>query len=207
MNKEKTYFKLRIVCTILIILCISTIIPFGPLANAVPLPDEIKIQEYKIKIAQATNERMSPKKQLEIGIKLFDIVCFNETIPILKLSENKVACVKSKTADNLMERYWGVVKSKELSYGPDYGCFTGWSIHYDKIKPSNSTIILTIRNEIKVFSEEMLWQPIIISFSNENILFASLHGTFQISEISSITEALEKVNFVSKAEYLSAVCN
>lgn len=198
---------MRCILPILVILCISLIIPFGSLINAVPLYNNTEIQEYKVKLKQVTNEKIPPKKQLEIGIQMFDIVCFNETIPVLKLSANMVSCLTPHTAEKLMDRQWGLVKSKELLYGPDYDCSTGWSITYDDVKPSNSTIIKALRNEIKKFSESALWQPIGISYSDENILFVSLHGAFQPNENSSITKALGKVNYVSKAEYLSAVCN
>ncbi|MBI5146385.1 MAG: hypothetical protein HZA84_04105 [Thaumarchaeota archaeon] len=208
MNKEKlSFIKMRCMVTILIILCISVIIQFGPLINAVPKYDELEIQKYKVKLEQAINEKISPRKQLEVGIRMFDIVCFNETIPLLKLSENTVACVKPKTAEKLMDRYWGIVKNKELSHGPDFSCGNAWSIKYDNTKPNNSTIIKIMRNEIKKFSELILWQPIIISYSDENILFISLHGSFQADENSSIIKALEKMNSISKVEYLPRVCN
>jgi len=53
---------------------------------------------------------LSPLQQIRIGMGPGDLVCSEGLVKIEKLSDNSIACVKSSTAEKLVERGWGTLK-------------------------------------------------------------------------------------------------
>lgn len=175
--------------------------------NAEPKIDEATIKKYQAIIDSAVDKKLSPKKQIDIGIQMLDVVCFDNNVPVLKLTDNFVTCVNSNTATKLIERGWGVTKNEEKfdnSHGSE--CSNTWVIHYEKLKPENSIIIKKLRNEIKQFSEFLLWHPIQILTSDEKTLVVLSNGNFNDAERSEIINALEEIELISKVEHKKGGC-
>jgi hypothetical protein len=193
-NVMKNILTISLFSAILLAFMFSIIIYQTKSSFAEPDTEEF-MKTYKTKIAQAMDGSLSPKKQIEIGIHMRDIICTNDKILIMKLSaSDSVSCVRVKTAQTLVERDWGILLTEKLPLGSgdSSGCWISWTIQHDiqsdneqEIFRLNSQLIRTMRTILPQFQQEgistemLLWSPIRI--------FNQLHQT-QISFGWPVTE-------------------
>ncbi len=110
----------------------------------------VQVCEFSVPTAKI----FSPKKQMAMGVTVFDIVCKEGLELIFKSSDNSPACVKPKTAEKLVERGWTVL---DLSNDPSYSKIlekikiiidnvTTQSYYYVGDEPSYSKILEIIKS-------------------------------------------------------------
>ena len=171
------------------------------------------IREYQPKIDRAIAERMSPQMQIESGIYMHDVVCFDSKVPLLRLSASAyVACVSLDTADKLILREWGIKKGDELGKrlpGPLVGCWPSWLVHHDgeDNKPSESTMIKNTRMMLAEMSDAFAWEPITVDPNDKKgYLLMSAGGKISEDESMRIAEMLEGLEYVRAVEPGGMAC-
>lgn len=175
---------------------------------AEPITDSELIKQYKITLENAYEKKLNPKKQLNYGIKTTDVVCFDDKIPVLKLTaESFVTCVEPITATKLVERNWGLIHKLNPHEGTSGSeCSNYWTIYYTD-SPSKSIFIKTLRIITNKFANDsVVWSPIKTEkITDSNITLLS-HGMFSSEEISLIKGALLNIENVSKIEDKTGIC-
>ncbi|MHB8602603.1 MAG: hypothetical protein ACYC6W_10270 [Nitrosotalea sp.] len=107
------------------------------------------------------NKILSPLKQFKSGIAANDVKCEQDLQLVIKAEDNSPACVKSQTAQKLVERGWGWTMKSINSIKP--------SLPYRIIGLENDTGIVTLRNqtyyfETPYYSQDAYVSPVQISF-------------------------------------------
>lgn len=185
----------------------TSIISFLPI-NAEPLPYNKFLKKYETKIDEAIKEKLSPKQQIEIGIHMRDIVCFNEYVQIMKLSASQsVACVKTDTAKELVQRGWGMALTEELKLGTgnSSGCWFDWTVDfsepiYDEIdkRSIESKIIRTVRISLSEFyPEHFVWSPIQTRMGTDFMKF-TLGWSLDENPSQQMIENIKEIGHISR---------
>jgi len=167
------------------------------------------IKAYQSKLDRVIEEKLSPKKQIEIGINMIDVICFDNHVLVLKFSASSlVACTTPQTAQKLVDREWGLQQNTELmdETVADSQCKGTWKISYEKDKPLQSKIIKILRITIRDISESNLWLPIVITDAPNSNLLIELYGSFSENELRRITNSLESIENIVKAKFDTGYC-
>lgn len=177
---------------------------------AEPITDLELIKQYKITLEHAYNEKLNPKKQLANNIKTTDVMCFDNHLPILKLTaENSIACVNPITATKLVERNWGLThKSNPYEGTSGSECVNYWLIYHDVNMPSSTIMIKTIREITSNFANDfVVWSPIKIEKITDDSITLSSHGMFSSKEISLIKNGLLHIDDILKVKDRPGICS
>ena len=170
-------------------------------AFAEPQSYEDFMKTYQPILDRVYNEKLSPHKQIDIGLLMRDVVFFNNGIQVLQLSsQSHVACVDPDTAPILVQRGWGVVMYDETKYSDSHGseCGLNLIIHYYEIKPKHSELIYNLRYVMKDIQESLLWNPVIIEDNSDaNAIIMHSVGSYSQNEITAITDSLNSVSGVN----------
>lgn len=193
---------------IFILLVISIMIPLTSFAE--PISREEFMKTYQPILDRVYHEKLSPHKQIDIGLLMRDVVCFNDGIQLLQLSsQSYVACVNPTTAPILVQRGWGVVMYDETKYSDSHGseCGLNLIIHYYEVKPKHSELIYNLRYVMKDIQESLLWNPVIIEDNSDtNAIIIHSVGNYSQEEINKITDSLNSVSGVNSVEVEYGVC-
>lgn len=180
-------------------------------ANAEPISQEEFMKIYQPKIDKVITEKLSPRKQLELGILMLDVFCFDDKIRILKFSDqNLVACVNRESVQQLVDRGWGITKNEDMftensSHGTECGNTLTISFK-DKAAPA-STIIHKIRKVMNEFAEILLWQPItIISESTPTEWVLNIRGSYNLQEQIKLKDTIRTIPGVLSIELVQNGC-
>jgi hypothetical protein len=106
--------------------------PYPASTESIPEWDYVATMQFSLK------EIQSPKKQLELGIALTDIIC-KEELQLIFTPNNSPACVTSQTAEKLIQRGWNKsISNVALDQSIDISCTTKldqenrtYSVRYD----------------------------------------------------------------------------
>jgi hypothetical protein len=164
---------------------------------AEPPSQEEFMKTYQPILDRVYKEKLSPYKQTDIGLLMFDVVCFNNGTRVLNLSApSHVACVNPDTVPILVQRGWGVTMYNETKWTSSHGseCDWGWIIYYDEIKPKNSELIYSLRYTLKDIQETLLWHPVVIDDPSDthSIIMYSV-GSYSPKETRKIIDSLNSV--------------
>ncbi|WP_048097401.1 hypothetical protein [Candidatus Nitrosopumilus salaria] len=159
----------------------------------------------RIEIITALQEKPSPKQQLSDRIFAADIVCSNDFVLVLKLSAiDKVACVSIPTAEKLVERNWGIIRTDNVIIGGTFGeCKQTFEIFFDKGTDfRKSQLIKHMRISLSEFSnEKALWGPISISSQSNEEVWISIDSCFYSeNELSKILNDFKELDYVKDAK-------
>ena len=177
----------------------------------------------KIDTILAMQDKPSPRQQLSDGIFAADVVCSNDFVLVLKLSGNyDVACVSSPTADKLVERKWGLLRTdKTILGGTSVGCRDYFEIFYDKAENyRESQIIKQIRMTLSEFYEaahdratlaqkmmisepyeKALWDRIgVYGFNTDESVRISINNCFSVNANNEILNDLKDLEHVKDAK-------
>ncbi|EGG42342.1 Hypothetical protein Nlim_0787 [Candidatus Nitrosarchaeum limnium SFB1] len=142
------------------------LIGFTEIAFSEPQSYEDFMKTYHPILDRVHNEKLSPHKQIDIGLHMRDVVCLDGRVQVLQFSsQSYVACVNPDTATILVKRGWGAVMYDETKYsdGHGYECSMNWIIQYDEIKPKHSEVIYALRHTMNNIQESLIWNPIIVN--------------------------------------------
>ena len=176
---------------------------------AEPQSYEDFMKTYKPILDRVYAEKLSPHKQIDIGLLMIDVVCFNGGTQVLQLSsQSYVACVNPETAPILVQRGWGAVMYDETRYsdGHGYECSLDWIIQYDKIKPKNSELIYSLRYAMNNIQESLIWHPIIVGDNDGFTITMHSGGNYSQEETKQIIDSLNSVTGVSSVEIQYGAC-
>lgn len=201
--------------TMVALIVLFTMSIFWQPSFAEEIPSDVAEKRYKPKLDQATNEHLSPLKQLGIGILAHHIICFDEKIPILKWTQPlSVACVNQDTAQKLQIRDWGITKTDKSKFNQNPP--VGESRLYWKIYPSSnvngdfannlveSMVIKHMRKSIHSISEHTAWMKITISDGeSDSFMMSTGAANLNEQERQMIIKEMVKNHAISKIEFLS----
>src|SRR3989338_10538167 len=143
--------KTRLLMVAIVVLAISM-----PHAFAEPQSYEDFMKTYQPILDRVYNEKLSPHKQIDIGLLMRDVVCFDNGVQVLRLSsQSYVACVNPDTAPILVQRGWGVVMYDETKNPNNHAseCSMFWYVQYDKITHKSSESIYKLRYTLNTIQE------------------------------------------------------
>lgn len=204
----RTFLFFKATSLIVLLFAMVVFLPMDTFAESDPV--EQFREKYLSILEKAQTEKSSPAKQRQMGIRMADILCFDNKIPILKWASNDfVACVTPQTSDILSERDWGISKSPSFSMNDSIHpgmCFTQWKLYNTDIQ-SQKQVIMEFRKAIFAVSEQDAWKPITINMQPNNITEVLSGGKFTDEQSSQILEILEKHTWNQDAEHVIAACN
>jgi len=153
----------------------------------------------------AMDEKPSPRQQLFDGVFAADVICSNDFVLVLKLSANyKVACVSFHTADKLVEREWGLIRTdKTILGGTSVGCSDYFEIFYDStVNFRESQLLKQMRMTLSEFNNEItLWSIIQVSSpNNEGIVEITTNGFNCLGDSTKILHDLKELEHVIDAK-------
>ena len=112
-------------------------------------------------------EKPAIKEQMKNGIPAHSVMCNNDFVLLLKWTSNKSACVSSQTAEDLIERNWGVYRENVNVLGFDdndpykfFGVMGGSSFisfEYNDSEYSETKFIKKIREKFSEHLNESGW--------------------------------------------------
>jgi hypothetical protein len=110
-----------------------------------PIP---RVSDFPEKLIMQSDS--SPLKQFKVGIPLPNIFCKSGLVLVFKISDSSPACMKSETAQKLMERGWGVLNEQTVwfEYNPIECQKTQWETIYG-ITASQISMATIIKNYFK----------------------------------------------------------
>jgi hypothetical protein len=164
--------------------------------NAEPISHEEFMKMYQPKIDKVNTEKLKPRKQLDLGILMLDVFCFDGKIRVLKFSDqNLVACVNPESAQKLVERGWGITKNEGMFTGSSHGteCGNALTIILKEKAVPTSTIIYKIRKIMQEFAEILLWQPIFVEKESMESLALQITGSYNLSEQIKLKDTLREI--------------
>ena len=164
-------------------------------ANAEPMSHEDFMKMYQPKIDKVKAEKLNPRKQLDLGILMLDVFCFDGKIRILKFSDqNLVACVNPESVQKLVMRGWGITKNEGMFTGSSHGteCDNTLTISFQEKAPPASTIIYKIRKAMMLeFAEILLWQPISVGKeSTDTTMVLGITGAYDMVEETKLKDTI-----------------
>lgn len=180
--------------------------------NAEPVSREEFMKTYQPILDRVHNERLSPQKQLEIGILMRDVVCFDEDhVQILKISSlNQVSCVTMQTAQKLADRGWGMTHRDDPNTGKGGSeCVSWWIMYHDGSNiPSVPQLIKTFRLTVNEFSNEyVVWSPVTYEDDGKGkTTVLTFHGSFNDSQILTLKQNFTGVENVLNVEIEPRYC-
>lgn len=181
------------------------------LVDAEPISREEFMKTYQPILDRVYDDRLTPQKQLKIGILMRDVICFDgDKIQILKLASfNQVSCVTPETAQKLVDRGWGLMHREDPNTGKGGSeCTNWWIIHYDESnKPSLSKLLKILRLTTNEFSDEyVVWSPIQFVQSTDKTITLESHGSFYPEQELIIKQNLNSIESVLKVEFEPRAC-
>ncbi|MBI3640679.1 MAG: hypothetical protein HY223_10305 [Thaumarchaeota archaeon] len=114
---------------------------------------------------QIFQRNLSPLKQFKDGIPLPNIFCKSGLVLVFKISDGSPACMKSETAQKLVERGWGVLNEQTVwfEYTPLQCQQTPWDEHWNKLESArNMTSVMYRGPELGVIKMYFKDQGIVI---------------------------------------------
>lgn len=175
-------------------------------SQATPVIDLEFDKKYNSWLDRAVSENLSPKKQYKLGIKLDDIICFENKIPVMKLTVNdSVACVKMDSAKKLEKRGWGIIKSESYDNipAPIWGKHC-WNVYFSS-EPDRLQLVKDVRLALLHFSEKYAWQAVLIEGKmDDRFLISTPH--LRSDEVPKLVDLLESGNY-SKIEFREYSCS
>lgn len=174
---------------LILVLCIVTIFP----VSAEPVSYEDFMKWYGPLVDTVNEQKLPPAKQFDIGILMPSIICFDDKVRILKLSEaNVVACVNPDTLQKLVQRGWGIDQydPDKVSNSHSVECGIIWKLVFDSEIPNEYSLIKSMKMMMLDYSELILWQPMTITY-HENVMEILWTGNFRTAEISEIETYLK----------------
>lgn len=204
-KKMKTTFLASFVITGVI--CLSQFV----LINAEPISGEEFMKTYQPILDRVYSENLPPQKQLQIGMLMRDVVCFDDgKIRILKIASfNQVSCVSPETAQKLVDRGWGLMHREDPNTGKGGSeCTNWWIIHHDGTnKPSLSKLLKILRLTTNKFSDEyVVWSPIQFVQSTGKTITLESHGSFYPEQELMIKQNLNDIESVLGVEFEPRAC-
>jgi len=189
------------------IICLSQFV----LINAEPVSREEFMKTYQPILERVYSEHLSPQKQLEIGILVRDVVCFDDgKIQILKIASfNQVSCVTTETAQKLVDRGWGLMHRTDPSVGKGGSeCTNWWIIHHNgSSKPSVSKLLKMLRLTTNEFSNEyVVWSPVTMIKNEGKTITLESHGLFDHNQELMMRQNLAEIENVLKVELEPRAC-
>jgi len=185
------------------------LIGFSGIVFAEPISYDEFMKTYQPILDRVHNEKLSPHKQIDIGLQMRDVVCLNGQVHVLQLSsQSYVACVNPDTAPILVQRGWGAVMYDETKYsdGHGYECSLDWIIQYDKIKPKHSELIYALRHAMNNIQESLMWHPIIVNDNDGFTINMHSGGNYSQEETKEIIDSLKSVTGVNLVEIKYGAC-
>jgi hypothetical protein len=170
------------------------------------------MKTYQPTLDRIHSEHLPPQKQLEIGILMRDVVCFDENhVQILKISSfNQVSCVTPQTAQNLVDRGWGMMHRDDPNTGKGGSECVSWWIMYDdgSNKPSVPQLIKTFRLTVNEFSNEyVVWSPVTLEDDGKGkTTVLGFHGSFDDSQTLTLKQNLTGVENVLNVKIEPRYC-
>lgn len=189
------------------IICLSQFVP----TNAEPVSREEFMKTYQPILDRVYSERLPPQKQLEIGILMRDVICFDDgKIQILKMASfNQVSCVATETAQKLADRSWGLMHRDDPSVGKGGSeCTNWWTIHHDETsKPSIPKLVKTLRLTANEFADEyVVWSPVTLVKNEGRTIILESHGSFDHNQELMMSQSLAEIENVLKVEMEPRAC-
>ena len=178
-------------------------------ANAEPISQEEFMKTYQPKIDKVIAEKLSPRKQLELGILMLDVFCFDDKIRILKFSDqNLVACVNRESVQQLVVRGWGITKNEGMFTGSSHGteCDNTLTISFKEKAVPTSTIIYKIRKVMQEFAEILVWQPISVEKENAPTIVLGITGVYNQAEEIQLKDTIRTIPGVLGIELVQKGC-
>jgi len=164
-----------------------------------------KEYEEKVSIIRNLDSKPSPKKQMVQGLFPHDVICSNDLVLILKLNQNKSACVSMKNVDKLVERGWGILASETFISDPFDECSDSITLQYGQ-KDSDSKIMKKLRMELgekHLFKENYVWFPIHILESDDGKTVTFNLTKLKLEDRSVLKNTLEKFDEISNVQILN----
>ena len=196
--------KTRLLMVAIVVLAISM-----PHAFAEPQSYEDFMKTYQPILDRVYNEKLSPHKQIDIGLLMRDVVCFDNGVQVLRLSsQSYVACVNPDTAPILVQRGWGVVMYDETKNPNNHAseCSMFWYVQYDKITPKSSELIYKLRYTLNTIQEYLLWYPVIVEDNHRFTITILSVGSYSADETKLISDSLNSVSGVESVEAILGGC-
>ena len=167
-------------------------------ANAEPISQEEFMKMYQPKIDKVKAEKLKPRKQLDLGILMLDVFCFDGKIRVLKFSDsNLVACVNPESVQKLVMRGWGITKNEGMFTGSSHGteCTNTLNISFQEKAPPASTIIYKIRKVLMLqIGEILLWQPIFVANeSTDTTIVLKITGAYDMGEETKLKDEIRTI--------------
>lgn len=194
---------------LILIAIITVMIASIPNILAEPQSYEDFMKTYQPILDRVYDEKLSPHKQIDIGLLMRDVVCFDGGIQVLQLSsQSYVACVHPDTAPILVKRGWGAVMYDETKNPNNHSseCTIDWLVMYKDIAPKRSELIYKLRYTLNTIQEYLIWYPVIVEDNNRFTITMHSVGSYSASEIKLITDSLNSVSRVESVEAIPGGC-
>lgn len=192
-----------------IIAIITVMITSIPNILAEPQSYEDFMKTYQPILDRVYHEKLSPHKQIDIGLLMRDVVCFNNGVQVLQLSsQSYVACVNPATAPILVQRGWGAVMYDETKNFNNHSseCSIVWHVHYDDITPKSSELIYKLRYTLNTIQEYLMWYPVIVDDNHRFTITMLSVGSYSMNETKIIEDSLNSVSGVESVEAVPGGC-
>jgi len=189
------------------LLIFSVLLPLTSFAE--PISHEEFMKTYQPILDRVYNEKLSPHKQIDIGLQMRDVVCLNGRIQVLQLSsQSYVACVNPDTATALVQRGWGAMMYDDTKNPNNHSveCSISWYVMYRDTAPNSSELIYKLRYALNTIQEYLIWHPVIVEDDGRFTLTMHSIGFYSTDEIKLITNSLSSVPKVESVNFMSGVC-